>query len=202
MNAIFFTFIGYLSGSIPFSVILGKLILHTDIRQQGEDRNPGSANVFKAGGPRKWWVGLSAVVLDGMKGLTPVAIAYYNFNVKEWGLVPIALAPILGHAFSIFMGFKGGKAIATTFGVWTALTVYRAPLVLGGLLILFLLILSNSAWAMMFGMVGMLVCLLVSQSPPEFLAIWIGNLLILIWKHRQELRQPISLNPRFFSQKS
>jgi glycerol-3-phosphate acyltransferase PlsY len=202
MAAIIFTFIGYLSGSIPFSVVLGKLILHTDIRQQGEDRNPGSANVFKAGGPRKWWLGLSAVVLDGMKGLTPVAIAYYNFDVKGWALIPVALAPILGHAFSIFLRFKGGKAIATTFGVWTALTVYRAPIVLGSILILLTLLLSSGAWAMMFGMLGLLVYLFVSHSPPEFLAIWVGNLLILIWKHRHELRQPIRLHSRFMPRKS
>jgi glycerol-3-phosphate acyltransferase PlsY len=201
MEALLFTIIGYLSGSVPYSVLLGKLFLHTDIRQQGEDRNPGSANVFKAGGPSKWWLGLSAVVLDGMKGLTPVAIATYNFDVKGWALVPVALAPILGHAFSIFLHFKGGKAIATTFGVWTALTVYRGPLVLGGLLILFTFLLSSGAWAMMFGMLGLLGYLLISHSPPEFLAIWAGNLLILIWKHRNELRQPIRLNPRFSSHK-
>ena len=202
MAAILFTIIGYLSGSIPFSVLLGKLFLHTDIRQQGEDRNPGSANVFKAGGPRKWWVGLSALLLDGFKGLIPVAVAYYNFNVTGPALIPVALAPIIGHAFSIFLRFRGGKAIATTFGVWVALTVYGGPLVLGGLLILFTLLLTNDAWAVMLGMLGLLGYLLLSHCPPEFYAIWGGNLFILIWKHRHELRQPIGLHPRFISHKS
>jgi glycerol-3-phosphate acyltransferase PlsY len=100
--AVVWTIIGYISGSLPFSVWLGRLFLHTDIRAQGEDRNPGSANVFKAGGKGKWWVGLSALLLDGFKGLIPVAIAYYNFKIDSWGLVPVALAPILGHASSIF----------------------------------------------------------------------------------------------------
>jgi acyl phosphate:glycerol-3-phosphate acyltransferase len=195
--AIVWTIIGYISGSLPFSVWMGRLFLRTDIRQQGEDRNPGSANVFKAGGKRKWWVGLSALLLDGFKGLIPVALAYYNFKVDGWGLAAVALAPVAGHAFSIFLNFQGGKALATTFGIWTALTVYRVPFVLGGFFILFAVLLSNNAWAVMLGMLGVLGYLLITHAEPVFMLIWAGNMAILMWKHRNELRQPVGLNPRF-----
>ena len=64
------------------------------------------------------------------KGALPVALAYYVFGVSGWGLMPVMLAPILGHAYSPFLRFKGGKAIAVTFGVWTALTVPFGPFVM------------------------------------------------------------------------
>lgn len=196
MIIVIFTLIGYLSGSLPFSVWLSKWVLGIDARQMGEDHNPGSANVFKAAGKSKWWLGMSALLLDGFKGLIPVAIAYYNFQITGWSLVPVALSPVVGHAYSIFLGFKGGKAVATTFGIWTAITVYRAPLVLGGFFILFNLVLSSNAWAVIFGMLGLLGYLLISHAEAWLLAIWAGNMLILILKHWRDLHQPIKLNPR------
>jgi acyl phosphate:glycerol-3-phosphate acyltransferase len=200
MTMVLFTLIGYISGSLPFSVWLGKWVLGADVRQVGEDHNPGSANVFKAAGKSKWWLGMSALLLDGFKGLIPVAIAYYNFHLTGWSLVPAALAPIVGHAYSVFLRFKGGKAVATTFGVWTAITVYRAPLVLGVLLIIFYNLLSSHAWAIIFGMSGLLGYLLISHADTWLLAIWAGNMLILILKHWNELQQPVGLNPRFKKQ--
>jgi acyl phosphate:glycerol-3-phosphate acyltransferase len=196
MTALLFTLIGYLLGSLPFSVWLTRLVIGVDVRQVGEDTNPGAANVFKAAGKSKWWLGMSVLLLDGFKGLIPVAVAYYNFNVTGWALVPVALAPIVGHAYSIFLRFRGGKAVATTFGIWTALTVYRAPLVLGGFFIIFALILSGGAWPVIFGMLGLLFYLLLTHAEAWLLAIWAGNLLIIILKNFQELHQPVSLNPR------
>lgn len=202
MWVIIFTIIGYVSGSIPFSLVLTRLVLGVDIRQYGEDHNPGAANAFKAAGKSKWWLGLSGLIADGLKGLIPVAIAYYNFSIKDWSLVPVALSPVLGHAYSIFLRFTGGKALATTFGIWTALTVWRGPAVLGAAFILFYLILDSSAWSVMLGMLGLLVYLLISPDPyitsqlNIFLAIWAGNLLILVLKHYPELGQPPRLKRR------
>lgn len=194
MTALIFTIIGYLSGSLPFSIWLGRLAFGVDIRQAGADQNPGAANVFKVGGKRKWWVGMAAILADGLKGLIPVAIALYNFDVNGWGLVPVAVAPVVGHAFSIFLKFKGGKALATTFGIWTALTVWRGPLVLGFFFALFSVILTNNAWAAILGMLGLAGYLLLNHASPIFLTIWVLNFAIMLWKHRTELRQPVRLN--------
>jgi glycerol-3-phosphate acyltransferase PlsY len=171
-------------------------VLGVDVRQVGEDANPGAANAFKAAGKSKWWLGMTVLLLDGFKGLIPVAVAYYNFNVTGWALVPVALAPIVGHAYSIFLRFRGGKAVATTFGIWTALTVYRAPLVLGGFFTLFSLILAEGAWAVIFGMLGLLIYLMITHAEVWLLAIWAGNMLIFILKNFKELHQPVRLNPR------
>lgn len=202
MTALIFTIIGYLSGSLPISVWLGRLAFGVDIRQASDDQNPGASNVFKVAGKRKWWVGMAAILGDGFKGLIPVAVAYYNFKVDGWGLVPVAIAPVVGHAFSIFLKFEGGKALATTFGIWTALTVWRAPLVLGGFFGLFSLILTNNAWSVMIGMLGLGGYLWLSQAAPNLWAIWGLNLAILLWKHRTELRQPVRVKIRAGSRRT
>jgi acyl-phosphate glycerol 3-phosphate acyltransferase len=103
------------------------MFLEVDIRQFG-DGNPGGTNVWKAGGPR--W-GITAILLDGLKGLIPVSLALYQGEVSGWWVFPVSLAPIMGHVFSPFLNFRGGKALATTFGVWTALTLYQVPIVFG-----------------------------------------------------------------------
>ena len=134
-------FSGFLIGSIPFSLLIPRWLKGVDVRQFG-DGNPGSANAFKAGG---WACGIFALLLDYLKGCLPVLLANSYLSIDKVWIILIAIAPILGHAFSPFLGFKGGKAIATTFGVWTGLTLYKAPLVLGGFCAFFLYLLKSSA---------------------------------------------------------
>ena len=105
--------VAFVFGALPLSVWLGRFALGVDIRKYG-DGNPGAANVWRAGG--KWW-GLLAILLDGFKGLIPVAIANFAIGIEGWWLTAIALAPILGHTYSPFLNFRGGKALSTTFGV-------------------------------------------------------------------------------------
>ena len=178
--------IAFISGSLPLSFWLGKVFLGVDIRSFG-DGNPGAANVWRAGG--KWW-GLFAILLDGFKGLIPVAIANYGLGIQWWWLVPISLAPVLGHSISPFLKFRGGKALSTTFGVWCGLTLWLGPTVLGISLAIGLAVLVVPGWAVLFGMVGLLTTLLIDGSDPILLSVWLGNLLLLMWKHVDDLRQP------------
>ena len=95
MNTIFFfTIFGYLIGAIPFSYLVGKLFTRKDIRSVG-DGNPGGTNVIKAGGVP---TGLVAIALDIGKGFLPVYLAGLQGINSGWGMIPIVLAPILGHA--------------------------------------------------------------------------------------------------------
>ena len=198
------TIIGFIAGALPFSVWLGRLATRRDIRQFG-DGNPGAANAVRAGG---WRIGLPAVILDGLKGAIPVGVAYHAFGIAGWGLVPVVLAPVFGHAFSPFLGFRGGKAIATTFGVWTGLTIPYGPFVMGSLLAAFFYTVSPTGWAVMLTMGAWLLYLLTLQPVlsvqipgPEWLApwqtsapilvAWVINVALLAWKHRADLRQPL-----------
>jgi glycerol-3-phosphate acyltransferase PlsY len=191
-SAVFWTIIGFAVGSIPFSYWLGRLALHRDIRDYG-DGNPGAANAWRAG---TWRVGVPAVLLDYLKGALPVSLACYRDGVAGWALVPAALAPVVGHAFSPFLRLRGGKAIATTFGVWTGLTLWKGPTMLGLAVGLFQSLQAVDSWTVMLGMATWLCCLLLSGAATSpLLAVWCGNMAILIWKHRQELRRPPQLRP-------
>jgi glycerol-3-phosphate acyltransferase PlsY len=87
--------------------------------------------------------------------------------------------------------FRGGKAVAVTLGIWTGLTFGEGQIPLIILLGLFFMIQSVDAWAVILGMLGFLPCLLLREADAFTLAIWGGNMLILLWKHRRDLRQPI-----------
>ncbi len=178
MNVVW-VLLSFLSGSLPFSVWIGRLALQTDIREVG-DGNPGAFNVWKTGG--MWW-GMLAILLDFAKGVVPVAVGNYGLGLEGWWLTAVALAPILGHAFSPFLRFQGGKALAVTFGIWTGLTLWLAPTILGIAFGLCLTILKKDAWAVMLGLVTLLLVLLLVEPDPVYVWVWLGNFVILGWKH-------------------
>jgi glycerol-3-phosphate acyltransferase PlsY len=175
----------FLCGALPLSFWLGKLALGVDIRTYG-DGNPGGANVWRAGG--KWW-GLLAILLDALKGLIPVALANFGAGVSGWPLVAVTLAPILGHAYTPFLGFNGGKALSVTFGVWTGLTLWQGPVVLGLAFAFWLLTLKVEGWAILLGMLTFLAYLLLTQAPWVWLAVWVGSFLLFMLKHRADFRR-------------
>ncbi len=191
MTTIFWIVVSFFCGALPFSVWVGQLALRRDIRTYG-DGNPGAANVFRAGN-KKW--GVLAILLDGFKGAIPVGIAHYLVGLDGWGLTAVALAPILGHAFSPFLRFRGGKALAVTFGVWLGLTLWWGPTALGLAFAFWLWLLTVEGWAVLAGMLTFLGVLLLVGAPPALLGAWLGNALILAWKHRADLRQKVGIRP-------
>ncbi len=104
--------LSFVVGSIPFGYIIGKL-KGIDVREHGSG-NVGATNVARVAGKR---YGLIVLVLDALKGILPVLLArLLLFSVFDTLLV--ALLCILGHCFSPFLGFKGGKGVATSFGAF------------------------------------------------------------------------------------
>lgn len=188
-----FTLAGFLLGSIPFSVLLGRVAGRGDVRRYG-DGNPGAANVLRAAG---WGWAMLALLLDGFKGAIPVGVAWYVANIDGLPIVPVALAPVLGHAFSPWLGWRGGKAVTVTFGIWTGLTLGVGPTILGMLLGLAFAVLASSGWAVMFSMFAFGLFLLgtYGRQFPEWMAVWMLNLLILGWLHRRDLPWPPVLRP-------
>ena len=140
-------------------------------------------------------MGVPALLLDYAKGAVPVGSLHFVVGLSGWGLIAAALAPVLGHAFSPFLRFQGGKALAVTFGVWTGLTLAEGPIVLGLLFTLFIAVLATDSWAVVCGMLVFLVYLLVYHPDPTLLAVWCGNALILVWKGRDELKQGVAFRP-------
>ncbi len=104
--------ISYLVGSIPFSYVIGKAN-GVDIRFAGSN-NPGASNVLRCCGKR---AGILAYMLDIGKGMLAVFITYLLLGNSSLILVASGFTAILGHVFSVFLSFKGGKGVATSAGV-------------------------------------------------------------------------------------
>ncbi len=111
----------YLAGGIPFGYLAGKACKGLDIREHGS-RNVGATNVFRVVGRGP---GLAVYLLDALKGFLPVLIAkaaWPSPNVPDqWFFIGAGLAAILGHVFTPYLRFKGGKGVATASGVLLAL---------------------------------------------------------------------------------
>jgi glycerol-3-phosphate acyltransferase PlsY len=117
---IFIALFGYLLGSVPTGLLLTKLFSKVDPRKTGS-KNIGATNIFRTAGKA---LGILTLVGDVLKGVIPTVIAMHLVPADQWGFsrhVWIALAglsPFLGHVFSIFLGFKGGKGVATALGFY------------------------------------------------------------------------------------
>lgn len=117
---IFIALFGYLLGSVPTGLLLTKLFSKVDPRKTGS-KNIGATNIFRTAGKA---LGILTLAGDVLKGVIPTVIAMHLVPADQWGLsrhVWIALAglsPFLGHVFSIFLGFKGGKGVATALGFY------------------------------------------------------------------------------------
>ncbi|HSJ52206.1 MAG TPA: glycerol-3-phosphate acyltransferase [Anaerolineae bacterium] len=183
--------LAFLCGSLPFSVWLGKLLRRTDVRHFG-DGNPGATNAFRAGGAP---VGLLALMLDISKGAAPVGLAYFNLGYRGLPMWLIATAALLGHAFSPFLGFRGGKGLAVAFGVWIGLTLWRASMPALLLVLFWTALLDAGGWAVMLTLAGIGVVLMAWMPDPLLLAVLAGQAVILAWTHRADLRRRPHLRP-------
>ena len=113
-----FIVLSYLLGGIPSSYLVGRWVHRIDLRDHGSG-NLGATNAFRVLG---WKSGLPVILADVAKGWVPAALfpIWDSAPAMEWALA-YGAAAILGHVFSIYMGFKGGKGVATSAGVFLAL---------------------------------------------------------------------------------
>lgn len=177
--------IGFFSGSLMLAYWIGWLALRRDVRAVG-DGNPGATNVLKAGGTK---IGILALLLDMLKGSLPVSIAHFLVGLSGGSLVLVALAPIFGHAFSPFLRFKGGKAVAVSFGVWIGLTIWEIPTFAGVTLGIWFAVIEVSGWAMLMTFACLLSYLIVAHPDPVLIAVGSVNAAVVLWKYRDDLRR-------------
>lgn len=170
--------LGYVCGALPFSVWLGKWLYQVDPRGQA-DRNPGAANAFRAAG---WRLGVAVLLLDFLKACVPVAIATWVLRFPGDQLFWVALMPTVGHAFSIFLRFRGGRALAVMFGVWTALTLYQAPLIMGCAALVSMVVLRHDILRTLAIPTALLAWLVLAHAPAWMLLLAVAQLAILAAK--------------------
>ena len=171
-------------GAVPFSIIIGRLFLRDDIRDYG-DGNPGAFNVFRAGGQK---TGYLAIFLDVAKGVPFVFLAHSVFGLSGVTLVVVGMCAILGHAFSPFLRWHGGKAIAVTFGVLLALPEHEMLLAFIACMVVGALFIEVDAWTAVFGAGGTLAYIALTRGSSWETLLMLGILVVFTVKQFHSLR--------------
>lgn len=178
--------IGYLCGSVPFGLLLTKVAGMGDIREIGSG-NIGATNVLRTG--RKGIAALT-LVLDCLKGLAPVLAVGLIWPEEQTLRAATAVIAFLGHLFPVWLGFKGGKGVATTGGVVIALS-WPAAIVGGSVWLVVLLTLRYSSVAALVAVSVAPFCVWYFADPPAAIATLI--IAVLVWiKHQANIRRLIA----------
>jgi glycerol-3-phosphate acyltransferase PlsY len=192
--------VAYLLGSVPSGYVLVRLFRHQDIRQTGSG-NIGATNVLRSGGK-----GLAAAtfLMDMLKGCAAVWLGGAMGGWLAPGAAPddmralAALVAVLGHIFPVWLGFKGGKGVATGFGVFLVASPWAALAAIS----VFFIVLALSRYVSLASILGAAsfplfawwlghihVC---AERTPFFVAVEIAVALLLIAKHYQNIRRLLS----------
>jgi glycerol-3-phosphate acyltransferase PlsY len=186
----------YLLGSIPFGYIVGKLFKKIDIREFGSG-NIGATNAFRILGPT-----LASFVVIGDIGKGILSIYLVRFlNIDNFLISTIAgLAVIFGHDWSIFLGFKGGKGIATTFGVVFALnpTISILALIIWGVVVITTRYVSLAS---IFAVISIFIFTILFKQPYEYIIFSAIILILGIFKHKENIQRLKSRKERKIGEK-
>lgn len=171
--------IGFLSGSIMYSYYIPRILYRLDVRGYSEDGNPGSTGAIRAVGVP---LGLLCMLLDIAKGFLPVFAAIAIIGVRGYYLIPVIAAPTYGHAFSPLLGFKGGKAVATSYGTLLALLpLSRAVFCLALVMVFFRFILVIRPDSLMVAVTHILAnILLLFIEPLLYVKIGVGLISLVV----------------------
>ncbi|TVM00099.1 MAG: acyl-phosphate glycerol 3-phosphate acyltransferase [Candidatus Brocadia sp. WS118] len=183
--------ISYFIGSIPFGFLIARMVKGIDIRKVGSG-NPGATNVTRIMGKP---YGILVFILDMLKGFLPVFIfnRYFAGNEHSPSLILCGVGVICGHAFPVFLSFKGGKAVATGCGVF----LWLAPLPLMISVAAWLLTVAISRYISLGSILSsivLVICILVLGKDPfgqglylTIFSIFISALLII--RHKSNIRR-------------
>jgi glycerol-3-phosphate acyltransferase PlsY len=182
---------GYLAGSIPFGFLLARLVLGVDVRTVGSG-NIGGTNVARAGGKA---LGVTVIVLDAAKAVIPILVARRLLGdapYAEVGVVLVALAAFVGHLFPVWLGFKGGKGVATGLGIFAVLAPWAA--VTG--IVAYALVYAATRISSLGSLLGTTACTAATfvlhggRSPVSWAGLGLFGLIVL--RHRENIRRLLS----------
>jgi glycerol-3-phosphate acyltransferase PlsY len=186
--------VAYLLGSIPFGLILVRIFRKQDIRQQGSG-NIGATNVIRSGGKG---LGAATFLLDAAKGYVAVLLAWQvglyvhqtQFQTQNLAATA-ALCALVGHVYPLWLGFKGGKGVATGFGVFLGITATAALVALAAFILIFALSRYVSLASIIAAIAFPIAAFLLPHEPltPFMIAVVILLPLIVIAKHHANIRR-------------
>jgi glycerol-3-phosphate acyltransferase PlsY len=196
--------IAYLLGSIPFGYILVRIFRKEDIRATGSG-NIGATNVARSGAKG---LGILTLLLDLLKGFAAVKLAEYLLpgtpGFPSDLAVAAGVAAVIGHVFPVWLGFKGGKGVATALGVFIALAPLAALSALGVFIIVFVITRYVSLASILAAVMMPVFCLLwMPDRSPIFVGGVIFISLLVIAKHHANIARLMQgKESRFGSKKS
>lgn len=182
LNELILTAVAYLVGSIPTGLLLARAF-GVDIRVTGSG-NIGATNVYRTLGRT---VGIATLLGDCLKGLVPVLVAGKLGLADPW-VAAVGLAAFLGHVYTVFLGFKGGKGVATALGVFLGVS----PLSVLGALALFIGIVASTRYISLGSITAAAAMpFLVAAVERRPLLVWMTLIIaaIVIVKHRENIRR-------------
>jgi glycerol-3-phosphate acyltransferase PlsY len=173
--------LAYLLGSFPTGVVMSRALAGDDVRAHGSG-NPGASNVARTYGMR---LGIAVGATDILKGVVPVLLAR-GMGVPPAGLALVGAAAVIGHDYSVFMRFRGGKGVATTLGM--ALGLLLPAAVLAMLLWAAVIAVSRySSLASLVALASLPVLMALIAGPPAYVVMTAGLFLLATWKHRENI---------------
>lgn len=185
----------YLIGSIPTSVWIGRKFFNIDIREHGS-RNAGSTNAIRFLG---WKAGLTVLGIDMLKGFVAVNLIHLtNYYIPETGnfiefQLLLAIAAIMGHIFPVWAGFRGGKGVATLFGVMLAINFEPTMISTGIFLVTLILSKYVSLSSMIAGFSFPLIVIFVFKTTTTPLVIFsLIIAILLLFTHQKNIERLLS----------
>lgn len=178
-----FLLLAYLVGATPTSYLAGRLVYGIDLRERGSG-NLGATNVFRVLG---WRAAVPVGLVDVAKGAVPVALfpRWDQTAAPEWALA-YGAAAIVGHVFSVYVRFKGGKGVATSAGVFAALAPWATLAALGAWVVVVTLTRIVSLGSLV-AAVTLPVAVYLTGEPVLELWLAIGLALFVIYAHRSNI---------------
>jgi glycerol-3-phosphate acyltransferase PlsY len=174
----------YLLGSFPTGVVLSRQKYGIDVREMGSG-NIGATNVTRVFG---WYAGILVFLLDLLKGAVPLWILYELYPTQPWLLAASAFALVLGHCFSVYLRFGGGKGVATSLGCLLVVAPWAA--VISGLVYVILLVVTRiSAIGSLAGILATLAYLAIVRPGAPVTWLVVGISIIVVVRHQQNIRR-------------
>jgi acyl phosphate:glycerol-3-phosphate acyltransferase len=180
---------GYLVGSIPFGVLVGRACKGVDIRQYGSG-NIGFSNALRVLG---WKPAAVVFIADALKGAAPVVAsqalmrAWHTPHADLW-LLLLGLAPILGHSFSAFLKFTGGRAVTTTLGVLLGLC-WQAALIGLGIWLIVVAVTRYISLASILASASVPIYMVLAHRGRAWIVFWIAIAALVILRHIPNIKR-------------
>lgn len=183
MNPLFFVLAAYLLGSISFGIVISKVFGLSDPRTHGSG-NPGATNILRSG---KKLAAALTLLGDAAKGWLAVWLALRAGLTLAW-VDAVAAAVFIGHLYPLYHGFKGGKGVATAFGIMLALSPMMALCVFATWILVFSIWRISSLAAIVAASSAVIYAGLISGWTVQVL-MYVAIAAILVWRHKNNIRR-------------